>query len=434
MASLLRKLSHVSSTDVKKVTSTLARSKTYESNLVKLEKRLPRQATVPAFGHSTDFDYKRDTKQLCKIMKHCATAHTLDLDYILHFLSSYTCEQRMILVRDLEFEYEYKLVDMVLERPESPIRSCTLAMLIEPIELYARDFHDLLTWKQVNKIDYDISEKLLEIVLALNNEDSKKFRENYENLFVNPVEKDIELVQGEGNIISQLLINVLEGKRYEENGHSATTAKLIAKRLYEAGEDGPAIDYDTFIKIFTRDTFAQLSAIFDIYEDKYGRPIEEAIEREFQGQTQINCFKEMVEFIRSPGLYYAKVIRRALDKTPLDYETVIRSIIGHQEKDLSEICLEYSKEYDEPLEETLKTRIDIMEIKRVLILIVTDGHDIEADELSQVRFDHSNNSSPTGSGAIPTSTAAVNTLGMRRNRSQEAFDKFVNVFKTMRPH
>ncbi len=366
-------------------------------------------------------------------MKHCITAHTLDLDYILHFLSSYTCEQRMILVLDLEFEYEYKLVDMVLARPESPMRSCTLAMLIEPIELYARDFHDLLALKQLNKIP-DISRQLVEILLALNNEDTKKFKETYENLFESSVEKDMEIVQGVDSIISRLLLHLLEGKRYEESGHSTTIAKTIAKRLYQAGEGSPGIDYDTFIKIFTRDAFPQLSAIFDVYEDKYGRPIQEAIQHEFQAQTDIECFQDMVEFIRSPAAYYAKILRQALDKTPVDYQTLIRTIIGHEDKDLCEICLEYSKNYDETLDQTIQNRIDILEIKRLFILIITKGHDITGNDTNQVRFDQSNNTSPTGSGPIPTTPTAAHVNGMRRNRSQEAFEKFFGVFKTMRPH
>ena len=359
------------------------------------------------------------------------TAHTLDLDFILHFLSSYTCEQRIILVHDLEFEYEYKLIDMVLERPESPMRSCTLAMLIEPIELYARDFHDLLTLKQLNKIDYDISRILVEILLALNNDEIQKFKETYQNLFENSIQKDIQIVQGMESIISNLLIQLLEGKRYEECGHSASIAKSIAKKLYEAGEGTPGIDYNTFIKIFTRDAFSQLSAIFDIYEDKYGRPIQEAIEHEFQGEIEIQCFQDMIEYTRSPSIYYAKILRQALEKTPVDYTTLIRIIIGHQDKDLCEIGLEYSKIYDETLDQTILNHVDILEIKRLFILIVTNGRDIMANEVTQVLFDHANNTSPTGSGTIPTTALSATSNGMRRNRS---FDKFVNMFKTMRPH
>ena len=367
-------------------------------------------------------------------MKHCKTAHKLDLDFILHFLSSYTCEQRIILVHDLEFEYEYRLVDMVLDLPESPMRSCTLAMLIEPIELYARDFHDLLTSKQLNKITYDISRKLVEILLPLNNDEIQKFKETYENLFESSVKEDIEIVQGDECIVSKLLIQLLAGERYEEVGHSAPIAKTIAKRLYEAGERTPAIDYDTFIKIFTHDAFSQLSAIFDIYEDKYGQPIQEAIEREFQGQSETESFQDMVEYTRSPNEYYSKILRQALDATPIDYITLIRTIIGHEDKDLFEICLEYSKVYDEPLEQTIKNRIDIMEIKRLFVLIITHGIDIMDEETGHVRFDQSNNSSPTGSGSIPTTPTTASANGMRRNRSHEAFEKFVNVFKTMRPH
>lgn len=388
-------------------------------------------------------------------MKHCITAHTLDLEFILHFLSSYTCEQRIILVRDLEFEYEYKLVDMVLERPESPLRSCTLAMLIEPIELYARDFHDLLANKQLNRIQTDISRKLVEILLTLNNEDTNKFKENYETLFESTVENDVDIVFGKENLIEKLIVQMLEGKRSEDSGHSMTVAKTIAKKLYEASEDRPAIDYDTFIKIFTRDAFSQLSAIFDMYEDKYGRPIQEAIQREFQGQIEIDCFHDLIEFTRSPPVYYAKALRQAFNENPIDYVTLIRTIVGHQEKDLDEITLEYSKVFDETLENTIKNRVEVFEIKRLLYLIVTHGHDLGASEYAQVLFEHANHNhhhhphlhssaasnSANSSGVTPPSSTTASTTslnhasgGMRRNRSQEAFDKLVSVFKTMRPH
>ncbi len=352
----------------------------------------------------------------------------MDLDFILQYLSSYSCEQRMIIIRDLEYEYNYKLIDMVLARPESPMRSCTLAMLIEPIELYVRDFHDLLLLKQTGKTEDDISRRLVEILLALNNEDTRKLKEIYQLLFESSIEKDIEFVLGETSIVSKLLIQLLQGKRYEEPSSSATIAKNIAKKLYEAGEGTPGIDYDTFIKIFTRDAFSQLSTIFDIYEDLFKRPIQEAIEREFQGQTETECFQDMVEFTRSPGGYYSKILRQALEKKPIDYVTLIRTIIGHEEKDLGEIKLEYSKIYDETLEQTIHNHLDTGEIKRLFTSIINKGEDNTSNDNGPVHFDHINNSSSTATATAPPAN------GMRRNRSHEAFDKFVHVFKTMRPH
>jgi hypothetical protein len=338
----------------------------------------------------------------------------------------------MIIIHDLEFEYHYKLIDMVLERPESTMRSCTLAMLVEPVELYVRDFHDILKLKLTGKIDSDISRILVEILLGLTNDDARKFKETYEQLFESSVKNDIEIVQGETSIISKLLIQLLEGKRYDESNSSATIAKTIAKKLYEATEDTPAIDYDTFIRIFTRDSFSQLSTIFDIYEDKYGRPIQEAIERQFQGQLETQCFQDIIEFTRSPNRYYSKLLRQALEKTPVDYRTLIRIIIGHEDKDLGEIVLEYSKSYDESLDETVKNHVDIAEIKRLFVLIITKGEDIAVNDGGQVRFDHVNNSSSAGSGInLPTTSGAYAT---GRRLSHEAFDKFVNAFKTIRPH
>ena len=338
----------------------------------------------------------------------------------------------MTLVRQLEYEYNLNLVDLVLERPESPLRSCTLAMLIEPMELYARDFQDLLLTRKKDRADGDPSRQCLEILLALSNAEISKFRDTYKQVFECLVEKEIQLVYGDDSILSNLFIQLLEGKRDEDAEYSVSFAKSVAKKLYEAGEGTPGIDYETFIRIFTGDPFAQLSAIFDIYEDKYGGPIQEAIEREFQRQSESVCFQDIVEYTRSPSGYYSKILRQALDKTPIDYRTLIRILIGHQEKDLGEIKLEYSKLYDQTLEQTIGQRLEIHEIKRLFILIVSNGHDITDNENGAVRFDHVNNSPSPNATASPTPTAS--NPGMRRNRSHDAFDKFVNVFKTMRPH
>ncbi|CAF3603983.1 unnamed protein product [Rotaria sp. Silwood1] len=268
--------------------------KTSESNVKKLEKNLIRRLSVPLHGHSTGFDYKHTTLHLWKTLTHSVKTHKLDLNFILRFLSSYNCAQRLILVHDLEFEYNYNLIDMVLEQPESPIRSCTLAMLIEPIELYVRDFHDLLILKLNDKSNSDISRKLVQIVLPLDNDDTQKFKETYKNLFENSIETDIEVVQGEKTIISKLLIQLLEGQRNEEPNHSLSATKLIAKKLSEGVEGGkPVIDYDIFIKIFTHDAFAQLSSIFDMYEDQYGYPIQVAIEHQCQSKIEAECFQDI---------------------------------------------------------------------------------------------------------------------------------------------
>ncbi|CAF0772938.1 unnamed protein product [Adineta ricciae] len=412
---------------------TLTRSKTFDGDLFKVEKRLTRQSTLPSFAHAAEFDYKRDTKQLMKILKNCVTAHMLDLDCILHFLSAYSCEQRMIIIHDLDYEYHYNLIDMVLKRPESPIRSCTLAMLVEPVELCARHFHDFLTQKLTKNDDKNVSRVLLEILLGLNNDDVRKFKETYELVFGAAVQNDITVALGAEGILPNLLIQLLQGERYEDSAGSSTTAKYVAKGLYEATSDTPIIDDDTLIKIFTQDSFSQLSSIFDFYEDKYGQPFLQAIERRFQNPIEIQYFQDIIEFTHSPSSYYSHLLRQAQDKTPIDYVTIIRIILGREEKDLAEIKLEYSKIYDETLDETLKQRLDNLEIKRLLIMIVTGGVDITVNDGGPVRFDHANNSNSTNSGSNSPSATTNGHQGARKF-SHEAFDRFVNVFKQMRSH
>ncbi|CAF4617935.1 unnamed protein product [Rotaria sp. Silwood1] len=353
------------------------------------------------------------------VLTHSVKTHKLDLNFILRFLSSYNCAQRLILVHDLEFEYNYNLIDMVLEQPESPIRSCTLAMLIEPIELYVRDFHDLLILKLNDKSNSDISRKLVQIVLPLDNDDTQKFKETYKNLFENSIETDIEVVQGEKTIISKLLIQLLEGQRNEEPNHSLSATKLIAKKLSEGVEGGkPVIDYDIFIKIFTHDAFAQLSSIFDMYEDQYGYPIQVAIEHQ--------CQIPIVEYTRSPSGYHAKILRQALDKEPIDYTTLIRTIIGHESKDLCEVKLEYSKMYDETLHQTIEHRIDIAEIKKIFVVIIATGDDLTPRNGEEDCSGDKDSSSSTGA---PLNAITSKVMEKKSKHSLDVLEKFAQILK-----
>ncbi|CAF1165840.1 unnamed protein product [Rotaria sordida] len=439
--------------------------KTFDSNWNKSEQHLTQKFSEPLFGHSIEFDYKRDIKCLSKVLQNYNINHTLDLDFILRFLSSYKYEKRMILVHGLEYEYDYKIIKMICEQPESSIRLCTLAMVIDPIELYVRDFYDLLISKQTDENNCDILRKLLEILLALNNYDIQKFKEIYENLFKNSLENDIELIHDKKSIMSKLLIQLLEGKRCEVNAHSISVAKTIAGQLYEVRQGTSDIDSDTYTQLFTRDSFSQLAAIFDIYEDKYGQSIQEAIEHQFKNEIEIKCFQDMVEYIRLPNNYYSKILRQALDEIPIDYKTLIRIIIGHQSKDLDEIKLEYSKIYDETLDKTIEDCIDIPGIKHAFIMIITSGKKLLSSHCERAIFGRRNHSSPTNSRLSPTNSRLSPTNsrlsptnsrlsptnsrlsptnsrlspiimgGMEiKHRSQEAIDKLAHILKIKRPH
>ncbi|CAF4460432.1 unnamed protein product, partial [Rotaria magnacalcarata] len=355
----------------------------------------------------------------------------LDLEVILEFLSSHNCEQRLIIIHGLEYEYGYKLIDLVLLQPESPIRLCTLALLVESIELYVRDFHDLLLVERTDSNSYDITRKLLEILLGLNNNDTQKFKEIYANLLKTSVENDIEEAHGAKSIISRLFIALLDGKRYEVPAHSMATAKIIARQLHEVREGTSDIDYDSLIQIFTHDGFPQLSSIFDIYEDKYGRSINEAIGYEFKDQVATYCFRDMVEYIRLPSGYYSKILRQALDDVPIDYRTLIRIIIGHQNKDFCEIKLEYSKIYDETLEQTIEDRIDVVEIKQAFITIMEKAKNSMPNESRKIRQDRKNKIDSSSLGTIPM---AIGDMKSSKHRSHEAFEKLAHLFKLKRPH
>lgn len=353
----------------------------------------------------------------------------MDLEQIVRFLSLYNCEQRISIIHAVENQFISKFIDLILEQPDSPARLCALAVLIEPIELYVRDFHDLLLSDRTELNNRERTKKLLEILLGLSNNDARAFKNVYKTLFEKSVENDIESIEGDKSIIGKLLIELLAGKRCEAPAHSLSTAKVIAGQLHEASEGRSDIDYDSLIQVFAHDTFPQLSAIFDVYEDKYGRSIKEAIKLQFKNRVETDCFQDMVEYIRSPSTYYAAVLRQALDQQKIDYRTFRRIIIGHQNKDLCEIKLEYSKIYDETLEDMIKNHIESSQIRIIFLTMINKAKDsIEAD-YERLHFNNKNKDELVGNAKNLLNTS---DLQPKKNLPHEKFQKFAKILKLRR--
>lgn len=65
-------------------------------------------------------------------MKTSGKTYTLDLNLLIRFIFSYNREQRLILVQDFDYEYNYKTIDM----------------LFEPIERYVYYIHDIVEYRR----------------------------------------------------------------------------------------------------------------------------------------------------------------------------------------------------------------------------------------------------------------------------------------------
>ncbi|CAM4985116.1 unnamed protein product [Rotaria socialis] len=99
-----------------------------------------------------------------------------------------------------------------------------------------------------------------------------------------------------------------------------------------------------------------------------------------------------------------------------------RIIIGHERKDLGEIKLEYSKIYDETLDETIENRVDIEEIKKLFLMIITTGRHATSSNCRNIDLDHKIQNRSSGQGTSPITTK------LRKKFSHDALDKLSHVF------
>ncbi|CAM2729397.1 unnamed protein product [Rotaria socialis] len=120
--------------------------------------------------------------------------------------------------------------------------------------------------------------------------------------------------------------------------------------------------------------------------------------------------------IGHPKLYRCEV------STMRSYHDELRIIIGHERKDLGEIKLEYSKIYDETLDETIENRVDIEEIKKLFLMIITTGRHATSSNCRNIDLDHKIQNRSSGQGTSPITTK------LRKKFSHDALDKLSHVF------
>ncbi|ONI35192.1 hypothetical protein PRUPE_1G521500 [Prunus persica] len=149
-----------------------------------------------------------------------------------------------------------------------------------------------------------------------------------------------------------LLLAYVGTPRYEGLEVDRATVEYDAKALFKAGEKRLGTDEKTFVQIFSGRSSAHLAAVSAAYHSMYGSSLEKAVKKETSGYFE-HALLTILRCAEHPGMYFAKVLHKAMKGLGTDDSTLLRVIVSRAEIDLQFIKAEYRKKYGKTLNDAV---------------------------------------------------------------------------------
>ena len=161
---------------------------------------------------------------------------------------------------------------------------------------------------------------------------------NYGDMLENAVTND---TSGD---YQKLLLACLQGQRGNSIQPDMAGCQQDAAALYQAGEGKWGTDEDTFIRIFSTRSPAELALINQYYKQNTGKGLLGAIDAEFSGDTK-DLLDTIVRSNVYPQGYYAKNIYDSMKGAGTNDSKLIRNICARHAVDLPYIKQAYQSDY-----------------------------------------------------------------------------------------
>ncbi|CAL7948299.1 unnamed protein product [Xylocopa violacea] len=287
-----------------------------------------------------DFDPVADAEVLRKAMKGFGT----DEKAIINVLANRSSEQRQEIALQFKTLYGKDLMEDLKSELSGNLENLILTMMTPLPEFFAKELHNSMAG-----IGTDES-VLIEVLCTMSNQGINMIKETYEAMYGTALEDDLRS-ETSGNF-KRLMVSLCCANRDESFDVDPEAAMEDAKELLRAGELCFGTDESTFNAILVQRNVLQLRQIFQAYENITGHSIESAIESEFSGDIKKGLLT-IVKCVKNRAAFFAEQLYKSMKGLGTDDDRLIRLVVTHCEVDMGEIKQEFSKLYDESLEDCI---------------------------------------------------------------------------------
>lgn len=270
-------------------------------------------------------------------------------DEIIEVLDSHNNEQRQEIASVFKQSFGKDLVEELKSEIGANFENVVVALMTPPVQYDARELNRAISGAGTDET------ALVEIMCSRTNEELEQIKAAYGEEFGNTLEADLD--SDTAGYFGRLMISLVTGGRDEDDSVDDEAAEADAQELYDAGEAQLGTEESVFNKVLCRRHFNQLNRIFEIYAEKNGRTVQEAVESEIGGDTQ-NGYLALVNIAQNKPRFFAKKLDNAMRGLGTSDDDLIRLIVTRSEVDMQEIYTEYYYMQPEDDRRTLRDAVD----------------------------------------------------------------------------
>eukprot|EP00824_Muranothrix_gubernata_P000399 TRINITY_DN1045_c0_g1_i2.p2 TRINITY_DN1045_c0_g1~~TRINITY_DN1045_c0_g1_i2.p2 ORF type:complete len:630 (+),score=168.20 TRINITY_DN1045_c0_g1_i2:24-1892(+) len=211
---------------------------------------------------------------------------------------------------------------------------------------------------------------LIEILTSRTNAQIHTIKTTFLHKYNKTLEKWVE--SEVGGDFRRALLALCKGER-DESPANDQVAHADAQTLYKAGEGKLGTDEKKFIEILTKRSPAQNALTNRAYESKYGRLLEEAIEKETSGD-----FKRTLLSLVNPERFAASLVHKSIKGMGTDDAALIRLVVRHSKGAMIEMKKWYKKDAKKPLIMDIEGDTSGCYRKTLMRLVCSSGADFDA--------------------------------------------------------
>ncbi|KAL7060903.1 hypothetical protein AAHC03_09446 [Spirometra sp. Aus1] len=313
-------------------------------------------AGCPTVRPVAGFNAGSDAEDLRQAMRGLGT----DEQRIINVLSKRSAAQRKQIAEKYKASYGKSLEKALKSELSGKFEDVILASLMDPAELQAKaclEAVDRLGTKEMT---------LIQVLVPATNAELARIREAYTRMFNRNLEKDIK--GDTSGDFQRVLVALLQGCREETLTPNPQQAAAEADALYNAGENRPGTNEGTFIRVLTQRSFVQIQEIARCYQQKYGKTLQKAIEKETSGYFE-KTLVAIVKYAENKNELFATWLYETMAGAGTRDKDLIRLVLVRSELDLEDIKRAYEAKYKKSLARAIEGDTS-GDYKRMLLAIV----------------------------------------------------------------
>ncbi|KAM6167889.1 annexin A9 [Erethizon dorsatum] len=288
------------------------------------------------------FSVDKDVQRLLRAI----TGRGVDHSAILDVLTNRSREQRQLLSRAFWERTQQDLLKSLRAALSGNLERIVVALLQPTAQSDAQELRTAL------KASGSAKDLAVEILATQAPPQLQECLTAYKHHFQVEVEEDIK--SETSSILQDLLLALAKGSR---ESYCGITDYNLAEQDVQALQqvEGPGTE-GPWVLIFTQRNPEHLRQVFDLYQWRTGRVLEEAVQDRFHGDA-LAALLSLAAVVRNTPLYFADKLHQGLQETEPNYQVLMRILISRSEIDLLSIRAEFKKKFGKSLFSSLQDAV-----------------------------------------------------------------------------